>query len=393
MAFYLAFKEIWYNKGRFLLIATIVALITTLVLFIAALAEGLGSGNREYLQKLNGELIIYQENVDLSINASRIGRSKVAEIRRVAGVVDLGQIGFSSATLVFAESEGGVGLLSGVAPLDIALIGVEPGRPGEPPAFQGRQLGRDRADEAILDRNAAIRTGLQVGDPITVKVIQGTDEEFYTLTVVGISDGRQYSLAPSIFVPYLTWEQVRPQANLDEVRGEIVSNVVAVKLENPTQIEQMTQRIEAEVSRIEVADRKTAYESTPGYTAQQSTLDTQRYFTLFIGILVVGGFFQIQTLQKVAQIGMLKAIGMPNRTVVLSALTQIVTINALGVLLGLAGSLALSLTFPPTVPIIFSGQSAATAVALLMIIGPIGGLVSVWLLLRVEPLTALGLAQ
>jgi putative ABC transport system permease protein len=393
MAFYLAFKEIWYNKGRFLLIATIVALITTLVLFIAALAEGLGSGNREYLQKLNGELIIYQENVDLSINASRIGRSKMAEIRRVAGVVDLGQIGFSSATLVFAESEGGVGLLSGVAPLDIALIGVEPGRPGEPPAFQGRQLGRDRADEAILDRNAAIRTGLQVGDPITVKVIQGTDEEFYTLTVVGISDGRQYSLAPSVFVPYLTWEQVRPQANLDEVRGEIVSNVVAVKLENPTQIEQMTQRIEAEVSRIEVADRKTAYESTPGYTAQQSTLDTQRYFTLFIGILVVGGFFQIQTLQKVAQIGMLKAIGMPNRTVVLSALTQIVTINALGVLLGLAGSLALSLTFPPTVPIIFSGQSAATAVALLMIIGPIGGLVSVWLLLRVEPLTALGLAQ
>ena len=67
MAFYLSFKEIWHSKGRYLLIAMIVALITTLVLFIAALSEGLGSGNREYLEKLNGELVVFQENVDLSI--------------------------------------------------------------------------------------------------------------------------------------------------------------------------------------------------------------------------------------------------------------------------------------------------------------------------------------
>jgi uncharacterized membrane protein YqhA len=36
MAVYLAFKEVWHSKGRFLLIGLIVALITTLVLFIAA---------------------------------------------------------------------------------------------------------------------------------------------------------------------------------------------------------------------------------------------------------------------------------------------------------------------------------------------------------------------
>ena len=40
MAFYLAYKEMWHNRGRYALIAMIVALITTLVLFIAALAEG-----------------------------------------------------------------------------------------------------------------------------------------------------------------------------------------------------------------------------------------------------------------------------------------------------------------------------------------------------------------
>ena len=45
---------------------------------------------------------------------------------------------------------------------------------------------------------------------------------------------------------------------------------------------------------------------------QQTTLNTQQFFTLLIGVLVLGGFFQIQTLQKIGQIGMLKAIGTSN---------------------------------------------------------------------------------
>ena len=42
---YLAFKEFWRNKGRFFMVALVIALITTLVLFIDGLAEGLGYGN------------------------------------------------------------------------------------------------------------------------------------------------------------------------------------------------------------------------------------------------------------------------------------------------------------------------------------------------------------
>jgi ABC-type antimicrobial peptide transport system permease subunit len=108
---------------------------------------------------------------------------------------------------------------------------------------------------------------------------------------------------------------------------------------------------------------------------------------------VIGGFFQIQTLQKVAQIGMLKAIGASNWTVGMSAVTQIVTVNALGVLIGAVGSLLLSLSFPSTVPIAFTGDAVVAAVAALLLIGPLGGVVSVFALLRIEPLTALGLAQ
>jgi putative ABC transport system permease protein len=368
-----------------LLISLIVALITTLVLFIAALAEGLGSGNREYIEKLDAELVVYQEGVDLSVAASRIRRSKMNEIRRVAGVAGVGQIATSTTTIVPPN---------GLEPVDVSLIGVEPGMPGEPRAYAGRQLGRSRGNEAIIDQRVMDQTGLGVGDTLVLKSIIGTEEEFFELEIVGTSDGQGFFLLPSVFVPYLTWEKVRPQGESEgRSQGDFVSNLVATKLTDPDSWPEMAERLERQVGDIEAVDRKTAYESTPGYEAQQSTLDTQRYFTFFIGILVIGGFFQIQTLQKVAQIGMLKAIGTSTLTIAVSAIAQIVALNAFGVSIGAIGSVLLSLTFPPTLPIVFTGDSVTSAVVALLLIGPLGGMVSVWLLLRVEPLTALGLAQ
>lgn len=384
MALYLAFKEMWHNRARYLLIGIIVALVTTLVLFIAALAEGLGSGNREYIEKLDAELIVYQDNVDLSISSSRIGRSKLIQLRRVPGVAAVGQIATSNTTILLPDGE---------EPLDVSLLGVEPGAPGEPPVIAGRQLGRNRANEAIIDKRVVDRTGLQVGDTLTIKSIQGTEETLFDLLVVGTSDSRGFSLQPTLIVPYLTWDKIRPRGSGETATNEFVSNLVAVKLVDSGSWREVAAQLEKLVPDIEVVDRKTAYEATPGYSAQQSTLDTQRYFTLFIGILVVGGFFQIQTLQKVAQIGMLKAIGTSTTTIALSAIVQIVAINACGVALGVIGSLLLSLSFPPTLPIVFTGSAVFSAIASLLIIGPLGGIVSVWLLLRVEPLTALGLAQ
>ena len=382
--FFLAFKEVWRYRGRYLLISLVIALITTLVLFIAGLAEGLGAGNREYLEKLNADVILYQANIDLSIPSSRIDRSRVNDVQRVAGVKDVGTISFSNASIPLADD---------ATPLKVSLIGVEPGKPGEPPAFEGQNLKGKRDNEAIIDKNTALRTGLQVGDVFNIKTIQGTEEKLYPLTVAGISDGRQYSIQPSVFVPYLTWDDIKPKSAVDDNQSIPIFNLMAVQLENPQDFDLMVTQLENQVGEIEAVDRKTAYESTPGYSAQQSTLNTQRLFTLLIGVLVVGGFFQIQTLQKVAQVGMLKAIGTSNLAIAVSFLLQIISITILGIIIGVIGTLLLALSFPVTIPIIFTPDSVIAAVTALMLIGPLGGLVSVRILVKVEPLTALGLAS
>jgi putative ABC transport system permease protein len=381
-AIHLAFREIWRNRGRFLLFSMVVALITVLVLFIAALGEGLGSGNREYLQKLNADLIVYQDTARLTIPSSRVDCTKRAEIGRVEGVRDVGSIGFASVSIPMDDGD---------EPLDVSLIGVEPGKPGEPPVVRGAGLVRKSANEAIVDRTVALMADLVVGDQLVIRSTQGNEDEFYTLQVVGISDSRKYGLRSSVFVPIVTWDGVRPKPVAGPGAEDPACNVVAVQLDDPAQLEPMRQLLQARVARIEAVDRQTAYESTPGYTEQQSTLTTQNTFSLLIGVLVIGGFFQIQTLQKVPQIGMLKAIGTPNGTIAAAAITQIVIVTLLGVAIGSLAAFGLSLSFPANIPIVFEPRSGAMAVVSLLLIGPIGGLVSIRYSLRVEPLVALGL--
>jgi putative ABC transport system permease protein len=379
---YLALKEMWRNKGRFLLVSLVIALITLLVLFVAALAEGLGNGNREYLSKLNADLLVYQSKSDLLISASRIPRSQLGNLRRVAGVADVGSIATANVTLI---------LPAGTEPLKVSMLGIEPGRPGEPPVAAGHSLTTLDAKDVIVDRNVVLRAHVQLGDTLTLRVTQGTSDQFYTLRVAGLTDSEQYSLQPSIFVPYFTWDRVRPKSDAEVSNPSQVFNVAAVKLVDPAEADAVRQRIEAEVLNTEVTTIPKAIEAVPGYTAQQSTIQTQGIFTMLIGVLVIGGFFQIQVLQKVGQIGVLKAIGASNPIVAASSIVQIILTTVLGVGIGGLGTYLLSLSFPPTVPIVFNGQASAVAVVALLFIGPVGGLVSIRYAVRIEPLKALGL--
>jgi putative ABC transport system permease protein len=381
MAVYLAFKEILRNRGRYLLFSMVIALITTLVLFIAALAGGLATANRQFIDLLDTDLLVYQENVDLQATSSRLGRSDLRRVRRVDGVAEAGPIGFSTASIVFID---------GREPVDVSLIGVEPGKPGDPALLSGSGLRSKRDAQVIIDDELATERSLKLGDEILIKSIQGTEEELYKLEIVGITERRQYFFQPSIIVPLDKWEEIRPQAAAGVGSQELIYNLMAVRLDNPEASEEMVSLLAAQVDGIEAANKQEAILAIPGYTAQQSTLNTQQGFTLLIGILVLGGFFQIQTLQKVPQIGMLKAIGSTNRNVASAALIQIVMVTVLGVLIGSMGTYGLYLGLPGNIPIIFSGTSVITAIILLLFIGPLGGLVSIRLALKIDPLTAIG---
>jgi len=386
----LAFKEMTRNVGRFASISSVIALITVLILFLSGLGEGLALGNRQFIERIQGELLVYQDTADLQIAASQFDRSIIASVRRVPGVEDVGAIGFSSTVIRPPSQSNAAGDEEG---LRVSLLGVEPDRPGEPAVREGTTFSSSSANEAILGRQAALRSGARLGDIITIRSTQGAVDESYDLRVVGIADGQQYQISPGLIVPLITFDRVKPKGDTRADETSLVFNVVAVRGAPGIETEELKAAIEREVRSVEATDLVTAYENIPGYTAQRSTVDTQTGFTLIIGILVVGGFFQIQTLQKLGQIGMLKAIGASNGLVAWSTVLQIVFTNLIGVALGAIGTALLAASFPATVPIVFRQGNVLIAVSGLLIIGPLGGLVALRAALQVEPLTALGLGK
>jgi putative ABC transport system permease protein len=380
IATYLAFKEIWRNRGRFLLVSMVIALITLLVLFIAALGEGLATANRQYVSGIDAQLIVFLQKSDYSISSSQLQVNTVNQVRRVDGVAAAGPI-YTSTTEIEAAKK----------PVKVSLLSAIPGQPGMPPVISGRAFRTGDSQEVVIDKNAQLQTGFQIGDVMTVRSTQGGTDEFFYLRVVGMVENQAYFFQPTIFTSPQTWEKIRPQSAADLKDDTPYPNIIAVKLSNPGQIDGMKNQLLAKVPNIEVADIPTTINNIPGYTAQQGTVQTQGVFTLLIGILVIGGFFQIQILQKVPQIGVLKAIGSTNGTVGASAVIQIILITAIGVGIGGGLTYLLSLSFPPTIPLIFNGTSSLFAIIALLLIGPVGGLVSVVYAVRIEPLKALRL--
>lgn len=382
MAFYLSIKEIWRAKGRFFLFSLVIALITFLVLFTAGLGEGLASANKEYLEKLNADVLVFQEDTGYSTIESRLDYRILKNVRRWDRVADAGAIGFSNVTLTFPN---------GAEAIDVSLIGVEPGKPGSPPAYLGEAIRTKQAKVVVLDERIAEQAKVQVGDFITIKTTQGAEEEYYDIKVAGITDGRQYFFQPSVFVSLQIWDDIRAKADVENLNAPLIPNIIAVRLGDPAAVESMSRFLEDRVDGIEVTDIKTAYESSPGYAEQQNTLNTMKGFTFLIGVLVIGGFFQIQTLQKVPQIGMLKAIGTANHVVANAAVLQIILVTLFGVALGGLSTFGLAVGLPAGIPVLFTSTSILTTLVALMLIGPIGGMVSIRLAIKVEPLTALGM--
>jgi len=380
LSFYLALKEVIRNRGRFFLVSLVIALITLLVLFIAALGEGLANGNRQYVANLDAQLIVFLEKSDYIIPSSRLETNTARSVRRVDGVADAGPI-YTSSTEIVSLAE----------PLKVSMLAAEAGRPGMPVIVEGRDFRGGEAREAVIDRNVALRSGIKLGDEITIRSTQGVEDKFYRLKVVGLVAGQSYGFQPTIFVPPATWEKVRPQSEADLNSSTAYPNILAVKLTDPSQAQAVKARLLAAVPNIEVGDIPTTINNIPGYSAQQGTVQTQGFFTLLIGVLVIGGFFQIQILQKVPQIGVLKAIGSSNGVVGWAAVIQIIVVTAMGVAIGGGLTYLFSLGFPPTIPLVFNGGRSLIAIALLLTIGPLGGMVSIVYAVRIEPLKALRL--
>jgi ABC-type oligopeptide transport system ATPase subunit len=218
MAFFLSIIEIWHNKGRFFPFSLVIALITTLVLFVAPLTEGLTQANRQYLQKLNTDLLVFQQNTEFSFFTSQLDRLKLNSVNRVEGMQAVGPIDLSTATFVFPNEKNN---------MNVSIIGIEPERPNTPPVISSVNLTSDCGINIVMDQNVANRAHVQICETIRLKTTQDVKEEFYDLRLIGLTDERQYQFATALFLPYRTWDHVA-------IARSLIHYPILVLAEEPT---------------------------------------------------------------------------------------------------------------------------------------------------------------
>ena len=357
---FLALRDLWAARGRFVLMGGTVTLVTILLVLLTGLADGLVDDGVSGLRALPASHLAFTEGTDATFSRSMVTDAEVAEL-------DQGDVHATPLGVSFANARS----LDGT-PVDLALFGVDPDGflAPTPTSGQGLEAG---TPSAVLDTSLQ-DSGLAVGD--TLRLAGASDVE---LQVAGFADTGTYGHVAIAELPVATWRQ----AVFGSADRQVAS---AAALDVPGGTAAPTPP-----EGLEVMTRTEAFVGSPGYGPEQSTLSLIQWFLYVISALVVGAFFTVWTIQRTRDIGVLKALGASSGYVIRDALAQAIAVLVLaaavgggvGVLLGLwlgAGPAPFHLTV----------GSVATGIALLIVFALVGATAALRRITRVDPLIALG---
>jgi putative ABC transport system permease protein len=363
----LAGREIRRARLRFGLLAGAIGLLIFLVFFQQTLLSSLLNSFTGALQNQSGTVLVYSAEARKSLEGSVVGPDTVAQVAAVDGVAEAGPLG--EATLTFVANG---------AQVDVAVLGAEPGKPGQPTKLVEGRLATGPGEGVASSEDRA--KGFAIGDTVT------TAAGGSPVTIVGLTKQSQFSVQPTLFVTFDTYATLRKATNPDAT--SVPPSAVAVIPEAGVAPRTVADAINASVPGVEAMTRSEAVASAPGVSSVQSSFAIVLALAVAVVALVTGFFFLILTVQKTASLTLLHAVGAPASYLVRGLLAQVALVlgTALVVAVGLllvatagAGS-GLALTIEP--------KALVTSTVIIVVLSLIGVGFSVWRVLRIDPVHA-----
>lgn len=371
---FLAVRELRFAKARFGLMGAVVALIAVLVVLLSGLSTGLVNDGVSGLQRIPATSFAFADGVqhDSAFSRSVVDVSAVDSWRAQPRVADAAPFGNA---LINARSDSGV-------EIDLALFGVPTDSFLAPPVAEGARL--DAANGIVVSRTA-IEAGLRVGNTVTVDRI-GT-----RLTVVGaMAEQHTFGHVDVAYLPLRIWQEIKAGVRPGEpVPGGTYEEITAVAVRAADGAE-VDLAAGDRAAGTESLSRTESYGASPGYTAETSTLRLIEWFLYAISALVVGAFFTVSTIQRRAEIAVLRAMGAPTAYLLRDGLAQALVLLLLAVGAGVAVGTAAGSLVGSGIPFALSAPAIAVAALLLLVLGLLGAAVAIVRIAAVDPLTALG---
>jgi putative ABC transport system permease protein len=362
--------EIRRRKLQFVLIALIVTLISYLVLMINGLGVGLNEQAGSALKSFDANAIAYSDRAGLSVIRSELSGDLVQRIGTESGATASAPLGYVAAN--YQKADGSI--------KSAAFLGFDPGTIAEPKVVEGRTLSPDDADSVLADQSFLRYANLKVGDTVTVSV-RLIEKQF---RIVGAIDEGSFFFQPSVYLLRSSWQELKyGRTGSDQPAASVVL------LKGPGVAGESGQGWEA-------VSKATAFANIEGVSGQQSTVRALQVFGYLIGGLVIGVFFYVLTLQKIGQIGVLKAVGASSFFVFRQVLIQVLGISIFGVAIAVPLAWLTNNALqrvPNPVPIAFTASTFLTTSFLLVLMAAVGAAFSGRQVAKVDPIIALGQQQ
>lgn len=127
----------------------------------------------------------------------------------------------------------------------------------------------------------------------------------------------------------------------------------------------------------------------PGYRGELMTAQLVQVCLYVIGAALLSTFFWMVTVQKAASLAVLRATGLPARTLAAALLVQVVGLTVAGLLAGWLLAAALTAAIPDAISAVLRAGDVLSAAAILLVLAVLAAGLALRTLLRTDPLLAL----
>ncbi|WP_460440598.1 ABC transporter permease [Amycolatopsis stemonae] len=354
---FVAWRDLKFAKGRFALMGTVIVLITLLVGLLSGLTAGLGRQNVSAVTGLPADKIAFAApsgDQALSYSDSAVTGTQVRQWAAAPGVTGAEPLGITTTKATAGDRSAGV-----------SAFGV---RPGSALAPDGGKLS---GDSVVLSGTAAADLGVRPGDDVTLAGRR--------LSVAAVAGDASFSHTPVVWTTLETWRAITPQAGGD-------ATVIALSTTSGADIAATDH-----AAGTKTVSREDSLSAIGSYPSENGSLQLMRGFLFAISALVIGAFFTVWTIQRSADVAILKALGATTAGLLKDALGQAVVLLAGGTLAGtgLAAALGAALS-GSAIPFVLTPATVLVPAAVMVVLGALGAALAIRRITAVDPLTALG---
>ncbi|MEH7493711.1 ABC transporter permease [Neobacillus niacini] len=337
----MAWKEMKKNKMRFMILGSIVFLVSLLTFIISGLANGLSQDNAALIKDLPDGLFFMSKEAEQTINLSKIDtdvQGKLLNKHKEAVAFSI-QMGFLNDE---DEKQQSVAFVTST----------------ESQLFENVQRGEVVLDQSMQDK------GIQVGDSLTSNQYSGK------FIVKGFVDQKKFSHAPVVFINSEDYKEMYRATEMQLIFVPGKKSLDAVK-------------------GLEVFTKKEFLNTISSYKAEQTSLNMIVWFLVVISGMLYGIFFYMMSVQKMGLYGILKAIGVKTRTLFKMMWTQMIFITGMALTISITLSQTFNMLAPKDMPFHLTLETTGQLSTVFFMIGFIGSTISGIQIKKVEPLQAI----